>query len=114
MAGLYADEDFDRQVVVELRGLGHDVLTVQEAGQGSQGIGDTDVLAFAIGQGRAVLTFNRRHFINLHRTLNHHKGIVVCTRDRDASALASRIDREILACPSLEDRLLRITRPQLP
>jgi hypothetical protein len=114
MAELYADEDFDFQVVVELRRFGHDVLTVQEAGQGNQGIGDADVLAFAIGQGRAVLTFNRRDFINLHRQMGHHRGILVCTRDPDASALASRVHREILACPSLEDQLLRITRPQSP
>jgi hypothetical protein len=30
MARLYADEDFPRPVVEELRRLGHDVLTVQD------------------------------------------------------------------------------------
>lgn len=34
MARLYADEDFDYPVVEELRQLGHDVLTVPEAGPG--------------------------------------------------------------------------------
>ena len=38
MASFYADEDFDYPVVVELRQLGHDVLTVQEAGQKGQKI----------------------------------------------------------------------------
>jgi Domain of unknown function (DUF5615) len=114
MADLYADEDFDFRVVVELRLFGHDVLTVQEAGQANQRIGDADVLAFAIGQGRAVLTFNRRDFINLHRLMGHHHGIVACTRDRDTPGLASRIHQEILARPSLQDQLLRITRPQSP
>ena len=33
MAFLYADEQFPRQVVILLRALGHDVLTVQEAGK---------------------------------------------------------------------------------
>jgi len=33
MALLYADENFDRRVVERLRQLGHDVLTVQEAGR---------------------------------------------------------------------------------
>jgi hypothetical protein len=33
MARLYADEDFDHQVVDELRCVGHDVQTVQDAGQ---------------------------------------------------------------------------------
>jgi hypothetical protein len=114
VAELYADEDFDFRVVIELRRLGHDVLTAQEAGQGNQGIEDADVLAFAVGLGRAVLTFNRRDFINLHRLMGRHRGIVVCTRDRYASDLAFRIDREILARPSLDDQLLRITRPQSP
>jgi len=33
MAQLYGDEDFSFPVTQELRRLGHDVLTVQEAGQ---------------------------------------------------------------------------------
>lgn len=32
MARLYADEQFPRQVVELLRGLDHNILTVQEAG----------------------------------------------------------------------------------
>jgi hypothetical protein len=114
MARLDADEDFTLQVVVELRALGHDVLTVQEAGRGNQRIEGADVLAFATGQGRSVLTFNRRDFIYLHRMASRHGGIFVCTRDRDATALAPRIHREILARLSLEDQLVRITRPQSP
>lgn len=108
---MYADEDFDFQVVMELRRLGHDVLTVQEAGQGNRAIGDADVLAFAVGQTRAVLSFNRHHFINLHRSTGSHHGIVVCTRDVDASALAHRIDRALLVSPDLRDQLIRINRP---
>lgn len=33
MAHLYADEQFPYEVVENLRNLGHDVLTVQEAGK---------------------------------------------------------------------------------
>jgi hypothetical protein len=33
MANLYADENFKFAVVVHLRSFGHDVLTVQEAGE---------------------------------------------------------------------------------
>ena len=43
MARLYADEDFPLPVVEELRRLGHDVLTVQEAGRANQGIDDATV-----------------------------------------------------------------------
>lgn len=41
MADLYGDEDFSFAVVEELRKLGHDVLTAQEAGQGNQGAADS-------------------------------------------------------------------------
>lgn len=40
MASFYADEQFPFQVVVLLRKLGHDVLTVQEAGKANQRIPD--------------------------------------------------------------------------
>ena len=45
-------------IVELLRTFGHDVLTVQEAGNGGLGIPDEDVLAFAISHNRAVLTRN--------------------------------------------------------
>ncbi|WP_160315350.1 DUF5615 family PIN-like protein [Limnoraphis robusta] len=54
MTRLYADEQFPRQVIENLRALGHDILTVQEAG--NNGLPDEDVLAFATQENRAVLT----------------------------------------------------------
>ncbi|NLY01471.1 MAG: DUF5615 family PIN-like protein [Rhodopirellula sp.] len=112
MAELYADEDFSHPVVEQLRRLGHDVLTAQEAGQADQGLADEDVLAFGVSQRRAVVTFNRRHFIELHRRLPSHGGIIVCTRDPDVVALASRIDQAIASRSALSDQLVRINRPQ--
>jgi hypothetical protein len=111
MAKLYSDENFDYPVVAELGRLGHDVLTAQQAGQAQQGIPDPAVLAFAIAQGRAVLTFNRRHYIRLHSRTSPHHGIIVCTKDDDTVALAARIDRAIANCPSLDNQLLRVNRP---
>ena len=58
MAQLYADENFGGRVVQELRRLGHDVLTVQEADR--RGRDDAAVLADATAAGRALLTYNRR------------------------------------------------------
>jgi len=113
MAKLYADEDFDYGVVEEVRKRGHDVRTAQEAGQAYKGIPDPDVLAFAIAQGRAVLTHNRGHFIRLHGVTFPHRGIIVCTRD-DEAALAARIDQAIAACSSLDNQLLRINLPAMP
>jgi predicted nuclease of predicted toxin-antitoxin system len=114
MALLYADENFDHPVVAHLRTLGHDVVTAQQAGQANQGIADPLVLAFAAAQGRAVLTFNRRHFMRLHQhTLagGSHAGIIVCTKDSDVAALAQRIHQAIAALPSLANQLVRIRKP---
>jgi Domain of unknown function (DUF5615) len=111
MATLYADEDFSYHVIQRLRQLGHDILTVHEVGQASQGIEDAVVLAFATAASRAVLTFNRRHFIRLHNEISSHAGIIVCTRDDDVVALANRIHQRLQATPILLNQLLRVNRP---
>lgn len=111
MARLYADEDFDLTVVVELRRLGHDVLTLQEDGCANKGVPDDGVLAIAKHIDRAVLTFNRGDFIQLHNQSTDHKGIIVCTRDPDAVALAARIHTAIGGRTPLDGQLLRIYRP---
>jgi hypothetical protein len=63
VARLYANENFPLPVVEELRRLGHDGLTTLEAGRAEQAIPDEAVLAFAVAEGRAVVTINRRHFV---------------------------------------------------
>jgi hypothetical protein len=47
---------FPFPAVEELRRLGHDVRTVQEAGRSGQGIDDEEVLADATADQRTVLT----------------------------------------------------------
>ena len=44
------------RVVEELRRLGHDVLTIQEAGKAGQAVPDEEVLDYAVAASRAVLT----------------------------------------------------------
>jgi hypothetical protein len=112
MARLYADEDFSYPAVERLRELGHDVVTAEEAGQANRKTTDQEILASATGGGRAVLTFNRRHFIRLHRQVSSHAGIVVCSRDPDVLALARRIDESLRGYPSFENQLIRVDRPQ--
>jgi len=89
MARFYANENFDYRVVERLRILGHDILTVQEAGE--QGRNDTRVLERAKSDGRCVLTFDRSDFKRLHRHQPGHAGIISCSRDSDRDALATRI-----------------------
>jgi hypothetical protein len=116
MALLYADENFDHPIVAHLRSIGHDVLTAQQAGQANPRILDPQVLAVASAQGRAVLTFNRRHFVRLHKRrvpTNSHAGIIVCTKDDAVAALALRIHQAIAALPSLANQLVKIHKPAL-
>jgi hypothetical protein len=114
MARLYADENLPLGAAVELRQMGHDVVTALEAGQANQGFPDEDVLAFAIGLGRAVFTLNRGHFIHLHKRSDRHSGIVVCSGDNDLTALARRIDHALSGQGPLENRLVRVNKPAKP
>ena len=142
MANLYADEQFPLPIVVLLRELNHNIITVQEAG--NAGLSDPEVLEFAINNGRAVLTQNRRDFIKLHSQNPNHAGIIapakavktetdlgtqtvkcfppcslfsvpcyiVCTNDRNIERLADRINQAIAYETTLLNKLIRVNRPQ--
>ena len=111
MALLYANENFPLPVVEALREAGHDVLTSHDSGHAGQAIPDEEVLAYAIEQGRILLTHNRRHFIRLHHERPVHAGMVVCTVDPDFSALAARIDGAMKDHPDMTGVLIRVNRP---
>ena len=111
MARLYANENLPEPVVVELRRLGHDVVTMRESGHAGRAVPDAEVLTFATTARRAVVTLNRRHFVRLHSETPAHGGIIVCTFDRDFVALAQRIHEATLAEPELAARLVRVNRP---
>ena len=106
MAQCYADGNFDYPVVERLRVLGHDVVTVQEAGE--QGGDDDHVLATATASNRIVLTFDRRDFTRLHKKSLAHAGIISCTWDADSDALASRIHKN---AATVRYRALRTASP---
>ena len=112
MARLYADEQFPRLVVEFLRGLGHDVLTVQEAGNAGLKIPDEEVLEFAVSNDRAVLTLNRVDFFRLHRLQPDHAGIITCKDDADRQRIAIRINEAISNEETLKGKLIRVVRPQ--
>jgi predicted nuclease of predicted toxin-antitoxin system len=108
---LYADENFPKSVVEELKKLGHDVLTAREASQDNQRISDTQVLAYAIQQKRAVITQNRQDFIQLHKTVQIHTGIIVCREDhKHPVQLAQRIHAQLLAHAPLDNKLIRVNK----
>ena len=92
MAHLYSNENFPYPTVKELRRLGHDVLTVLEAGKAEQAIRDEEVLAFAAEQSWAVLTLNRKHFIALHNSAPDHAVMSETIGERHASACRYKSD----------------------
>jgi len=112
MARLYADEQFPRQVVQNLRSLGHDVQTFQEAGNAA--LPDEDVLAIATSENRAVLTVNRRDFFQLHKLKPHHCGIIACTRDDDMPRLSANINDAISTAEILTGKVIRVYRSGPP
>jgi hypothetical protein len=112
VAALYSNENFPLPAVEELRRLGHDVLTLLEAGKAEQAVPDEEVLAFATSVGRVVLTLNRKHFIRLHREQPTHAGIVVCTFDPNFEQQALRIHIALQQTPEMAGQLVRVNRPQ--
>jgi hypothetical protein len=112
VARLYVDEDVPRSVAEHLRGLGHDVLTVREAGMDGQGVPDDEVLAYACSGDRAVVTKNRKHFVQLHARDQGHCGIIAFTEDLDYAALAARIHEAIGGREDLTGCLIKVNRPQ--
>ena len=88
------------------------MLTIQEVGQADRSVPDDVVLAFAVQENRIVLTFNRKHFIKLHREIPNHAGIIVCTFDPDFEALANRIHEAVQQNQKTSGELIRVNRPQ--
>ena len=111
MARFYADENFPLPVVVELRKLGHDLLTTAEDGKAHQGYPDELVLSDASGYQRAVLTMNRKHFKKLHYESPNHAGIILCTYNPDFVELAQCIHMAIQEYTTLTGQSIRVTKP---
>lgn len=77
---LYIDEDTQRHALTRsVRARGYDVVTTLEAGRLS--MTDSEQLAFSAAEGRTILTFNSRDFVQLHRDYlvsgRPHAGIIV-------------------------------------
>jgi predicted nuclease of predicted toxin-antitoxin system len=108
----YADEDFPGPVILVLRLLGYDILTVQEDGRA--GGDDPAVLARAKELERCVLTKNRNDFHQLHRKTPDHFGIVTITDDEDRHALAGRIHFAVGVHQSFKGMLIRIVKLNPP
>ena len=107
----YADENFPLFVVIDMRNLGHDVLTAFEDGKANQKVSDEEVLQRANELERAVLTLNRKDFKKLHETGVKHAGIFICTFDSDFIGQARRIAEKVAEIEDANGQLIRVYRP---
>jgi len=87
------------------------VSTIQETGKANQELPDELVLQEGSADDRVVLTINRQDFKRLHRKNSNHQGIIICTADLDFVGQARRIHAAIEANQPLEQKLVRVNRP---
>ena len=112
MARFYSSENIALQVVTELRRLGHEVLTLLDAGKANAAVPDLEVLTFAIAESRILLSHNRRHFLQLHhQRTQDHPGMVLCTFDPDFCGQPQRIHAAVAAESDMRNQLIRVNRP---
>jgi Trk K+ transport system NAD-binding subunit len=111
VAAFLADENFEDAVAHALAALGHDVLTVRDAGLLQTP--DPAVLAAAAAAGRIVLTHDHDYHV-LHKSGVPHAGIVYASVDYDFAALATRIHAALAATPITAGLLIRVVKPNPP
>jgi hypothetical protein len=81
-----------------------------EDGKANQSLPDQEVLSIATEGRRALITANRKHFIQLHRHQPDHAGIIVCSFDPDFVGQAQRIADALEKESDLINQLVRINR----
>ncbi len=87
---ILVDENIsNRRLAPRLRGAGHDVVLAEEVGLLLLTDPRVLVLAWAIGEGRPVLTRDYEDFVDLHDLIlasgGHHPGLLVVRFDNDPS-----------------------------
>lgn len=88
---LLVDEDIQaRRLVRLLVEVGHDILTVNDAGLSGQP--DAIVFRSACESGRALLTRNPADFLALHQHQPDHPGILAVYQDHDPAKNMSYAD----------------------
>jgi len=82
LAKLYLDEDIHKRVAYALRLRGFDVVSTSEVG--NTGLSDSEQLAYAVAEKRALVTFNVVDYVKLNKEYlllgKDHYGIVVSSQ----------------------------------
>ena len=100
MIALYLDENISPLLAVLLRREKYDVTSAHEVDM--QGRSDVAQLEYAASHGRAILTFDVKHFCRLHQewwlSQRPHSGIVVSPEYRTGQiAEVTRLVRNLMA-----------------
>ena len=113
MARLYVDADISRDFVQALRAAGHDVAYAVDSAP--EGRSDALHLAWAAMEERILLTFNKRDYQFLHRTLTtllvfrvsqySHAGILTSTSQLGAKDWAAEVNRLLQVGEPLSGRM---------
>lgn len=98
--GLYLDEDaMSRGLVAALRSRGIDVMAASDAGMVQRP--DEEHLAYASSQGRALFSYNMRHYMAIHtKFLNQgktHQGLILAEQHYSVGELMRRLSRIVAA-----------------
>ncbi|MGH7409272.1 MAG: DUF5615 family PIN-like protein [Candidatus Methylomirabilales bacterium] len=90
----YLDEDLSPRIGERLRQRGLDAISAIEAGNIQ--LSDRDQLAFAVSEGRSLVTRNARHFVLLAQEAiarqKPHAGIIVCSPRRRGFEIRTIVD----------------------
>lgn len=91
---------YNRAIAEQLRLRGHDALSAHEV-PGLESAPDEIVVAFAIGEQRAIVTENVPDFIRIDRELrgqgHHHFGLILTTNQSFSRHQAGGIGRMVTA-----------------
>lgn len=80
MLRYFFDEHVKEPIADQLKRRGIDVLTAKDAGRANQEIPDDEQLAFAVSQGRVLVTADR-DFTTLAYTCTPHEGVILLQRE---------------------------------
>jgi predicted nuclease of predicted toxin-antitoxin system len=116
---LLLDEDISQRVAEGLRRRGIDAVSVYEVGRANRRVPDEEQLAFAAGDGRVLVTYNRADYQALDGRWRldgrEHAGILWCsersTPRRAIGELVRALETTALVGESLRGLCLPLTRP---
>lgn len=105
---VYLDHDVHKRLARELRRRDYDAVAAVEVGM--EAAEDEDQLAYASSQGRALVTFNTRHFVPLHKSYltegHRHAGIIVSPQYPIGETLRRIVNLlQTLSAKDMENRL---------